>query len=429
LTRVAVIGAGAAGLVAARELARAGLDVTVFERSDTVGGIWVYTPETESDPLGLRGPRIHSSLYASLRTNLPRDLMAFTDYPFDSRGGGDDDWPRFPPHACVRAYLERFARDFGIVDRIRFDTDVAKVEPDGAGGWYIVTTGTTAGRQRFDAVAVCSGHYAEPRVPTLPGAAVFPGTQLHSHNYREPARYRGRRVAVLGASASGIDLAREIASVAACVYWCAESFAALSAGDRVKGKVHRVRAIAALLPDGRVSLADGTTTEPVDDLVYCTGYRYRYPFLAPRWLEVEDNWVRGLYRDILHIELPTLAFIGVPFRVVPFPMFELQARWFARLLGGQFRLPDAAAMRAHTDAAVADLVAAGVAQRHFHQRTIDCYPYLDALADECGAGHPPAWQRALASAFLAHAQRFPGDARDRPFPHFGPTRVPPESVA
>ena len=103
---VAVIGAGAAGLVAARELMRHGHRVTVFEQSQRVGGVWVYAPETEADPLGQRGPRIHGSLYASLLTNLPRDLMACTDYTFDSSGGGDDAWCRiFTPTACRGAGL------------------------------------------------------------------------------------------------------------------------------------------------------------------------------------------------------------------------------------------------------------------------------------------------------------------------------------
>ncbi|KAL6181984.1 hypothetical protein ACLB2K_043407 [Fragaria x ananassa] len=67
---VAVLGAGAAGLVAALELRREGHKVVVFERGDQVGGTWVYTPEVESDPFGLDPDRtrVHSSMYQSLRT-------------------------------------------------------------------------------------------------------------------------------------------------------------------------------------------------------------------------------------------------------------------------------------------------------------------------------------------------------------------------
>jgi cation diffusion facilitator CzcD-associated flavoprotein CzcO len=426
IRRVAVIGAGAAGLVATRELVRAGFEVDAFERGTEVGGIWVYSAETERDPLGQRTPRIHSSLYASLRTNLPRDLMAYTDYPFDSAGGGRDEWPRFPGHACVREYLERFARDFGITERVRFAHDVTVLEPDGATGWALTANGTTL---RYDAVAVCSGHYATPRLPEIAGADAFPARQMHSHNYREQSSFRGRCVALLGTAASGTDLAREIATVAERVYWCGDLFAGLPAAARAVGRLHRLPGIARLRADGRIEVHDGGVTERVDDLVYCTGYRYEYPFLDARVLPIEDNHVQGLYRDFLLVERPTLAVIGVPYRVVPFPLFELQARCFARVLAGTARLPTRTAMRAEIDAHAAALRAAGVKSRHVHQRNIDCYDYLDALADEAGVARPPDWQRCLAAAFLAHMARHGGDARDRPFPHFGPTRVPAESVA
>ncbi len=65
----AVIGAGAAGLVAARELARAGHRPTVFEQGDAPGGVWVYSDKTEDDALGTREDRlrVHGSMYAGLR--------------------------------------------------------------------------------------------------------------------------------------------------------------------------------------------------------------------------------------------------------------------------------------------------------------------------------------------------------------------------
>lgn len=426
-SKVAVIGAGAAGLVTARELQRAGHQPTVFERGTAVGGVWVYSPETEADPLGIGGPRIHTSLYASLRTNLPRDLMAFVDYPFDSSGGGKDEWPRFPGHACVREYLENFARVFGIVPLIRFDTQVVSVAP--GDGWIVESvTGNTHRRETFDAVAVCNGHYSEPRIPELPGLSEFPGRLLHSHNYREPAPFAGQRVALLGASASAMDLSAEIARVADTVYCCGAAFDALPEQARVLGNLHRLPAIAELGPDSSMRLTNGAEIPAVDTLIFCTGYHYRYPFLAPDLINVEDNWVSPLYRDLLHREHTTLAFIGIPFKVVPFPLFEVQAQWFARLLDSKFAMPSVDVMQADTDARIAALRAAGTKQRHLHQRSLDCYDYLDALAGECGAARIPDWHRKLTSALLAHAAANPGGYRDKPLPHFGPTRVPPEST-
>lgn len=50
----------------------------------------------------------------------------------------------------------------------------------------------------YDAVVVCNGHYAEPRLPDpsqvrgLLPPGLFPGQQLHSHNYREPTQWAGK---------------------------------------------------------------------------------------------------------------------------------------------------------------------------------------------------------------------------------------------
>jgi len=55
------------------------------------------------------------------------------------------------------------------------------------------------------------------RVPVVAGAEVFPGRQLHTHNFRENSSFRGQTVVVMGASASGQDIAREIAEVASKV--------------------------------------------------------------------------------------------------------------------------------------------------------------------------------------------------------------------
>ena len=81
----AVIGAGAAGLVAAKELRAEGHQVHIFEQGSSVGGVWAYVDEVDADPLGATATQrvVHSSMYQSLRTNLPREIMGFVDFPFD----------------------------------------------------------------------------------------------------------------------------------------------------------------------------------------------------------------------------------------------------------------------------------------------------------------------------------------------------------
>ena len=66
----------------------------------------------------------------------------------------------------------------------------------------------------YDALVVCNGHYSAPRCPEVSGSEAFPGTVMHSHNYRDNTVFRGQTVVLVGASASGEDICREIAEVA-----------------------------------------------------------------------------------------------------------------------------------------------------------------------------------------------------------------------
>lgn len=133
-SHVAVIGAGAAGLATARELLREGHTVTVFEQSNCVGGLWNYSPACEEwDLLGWepQRPRVHSSIYESLRVNLPRQVMSFSDFPFipEAIPGRSNDARWYPHHTEVQAWLERFAETFGLLDVIQFRRRVVWAEP------------------------------------------------------------------------------------------------------------------------------------------------------------------------------------------------------------------------------------------------------------------------------------------------------------
>lgn len=397
----------------AHELLCAGHAVTVFEQSKQVGGLWVYKEAVETDPLGqVPEQRIHGSLYASLTTNLPRDLMAFDGYTFDSAGGGDDQWPRYPGHAHVAEYLERFSRDRDIHRRIRFDREVACLTPEGD-GWRIED-------QLFDAVAVCNGHFSEPLVPSLPGLDGFAGVALHSHNYRHPEPFAGKRVVVFGSSVSGADLARELASVGA-VHFSGRAFT-----ETVRGRDGIVRCPPVVRVDGSdMVLANGERVRDVDAILFCTGYHYRLPFLPPiRGGRVRNNRVRNVYQQLLDIDHPTLAFIGLCFRIVPFPFFQRQARWFARLLAGTFELPSRAERRKALARQLRCNRDAGIAERHFHRLEDSQIEYLNELARQCGDEPLPVWFGELWREHKANTLARPGHYHHMPLKAHGPTVVP-----
>lgn len=171
---VAVIGLGAAGLVAARELRREGHTVIAFEREKQIGGLWVYTDRVEHDSVSLEPDRtiVHSSIYKSLRTNLPRECMGYSDFPFVFRPGDGEsrDPRRYPDHREVMMYLQDFSKEFRIEEMVQFETEVVRVEP-AEEKWRVNYRNSrgVSGEETFDAVVVCNGHFTEPRLAHIPG--------------------------------------------------------------------------------------------------------------------------------------------------------------------------------------------------------------------------------------------------------------------
>ena len=165
---VAVVGAGAAGLAAAKALRAEHLRVTVFEQGAEPGGTWVLEPAVEAaDLLGARSGRrgTHSSMYNGLRTNLPRELMGFSDFPFvaGAAGEGEGDARRFCGHAEVKDYLQRFAARFDLHPLIRYEHEVLAAVPGRRGPsweWSLDVRGPGGAVERhaFDALCVCNGH-------------------------------------------------------------------------------------------------------------------------------------------------------------------------------------------------------------------------------------------------------------------------------
>lgn len=430
VARVAVVGGGAAGLAAASELRLEGHDVVLYEADERgVGGVWRYDARTEDDVLAASAARetVHSSMYASLRTNLPREVMAFDGFAFTARRAGGDE-RRFPGHAAVQAYLAAFAQREGIADVVRLGSRVVRVAaapgPTNAtfGKRWMVDVGGPGAEPRsegvFDACVIANGHYSEPRVPVTEGMGEFPGELCHSHNYREPSAYAGKRVVVLGASASGEDISRELATVAAEVHLSARSWqnpewAKATEPIGPRRNLWRRANLARLHADGRVEFVDGTSVE-ADAVMFCTGYKYQFDFLEDGIVSIEDNCVAPLWEHLLVPGLgPSLSFIGLPWKVVPFPQFQLQARVVARALSGRIELPSSAEMAAAAFAHQETLEPVGSVPRRFaHQLGDDQFGYNDRLSALCGTEPLPRWRADMYWATGKNKRARPEEYRD-----------------
>ncbi|MEH0639302.1 NAD(P)/FAD-dependent oxidoreductase [Streptomyces bottropensis] len=183
-----VIGAGPAGLAVARALAERDLPYTHIERHTGPGGLW------DIDNPG--SPMYESAHFISSKT-----LSGFGGYPMP------DHFADYPPHRQILSYLTSFAEAYGLADRIEFGTEVRSVEKNPDGTWTVTRADGRTGTHRR--VVVCTGAQWHPNVPDLPGD--FSGEIRHTVTYRSGAELRGKRVLVVGAGNSGLDIACDAA--------------------------------------------------------------------------------------------------------------------------------------------------------------------------------------------------------------------------
>ncbi|MGB2569952.1 flavin-containing monooxygenase [Micromonospora citrea] len=182
---VVVVGGGQSGLAAARAARLAGLRPIVLHAAAEPVGSW---PDYY-DSLTLFSPARHSALPG----------MAF-----------DGDPDRHPRRDEVVAYLRRYAEALDV--DIRTGVRVRSVHPRPDGGYLVRTE---AGDEIAAAgVVAASGSFGNPYLPRLPGQDVYAGDLRHVAGYRRPDRYAGRRVVVVGAGNSAVQVAHELAAYA-----------------------------------------------------------------------------------------------------------------------------------------------------------------------------------------------------------------------
>ncbi|XP_072317869.1 uncharacterized protein [Eucyclogobius newberryi] len=375
--RVAVVGAGAAGLCAARHiLSKPGSfsPPVVFESGPSVGGTWIYEDQ--------HGPSTHSSMYHNLRTNLPKEVMMFPDFPFDP------DLDSFISHREVLVYLQKYCKNFSIGPNIRFNTAVECVRPvvmetadrKSKTEWEVTSSDGAGSKrtERFDSVFVCSGHYSDPHIPDISGLQHFRGEVLHSHSYRRPEAFSGQTVVVLGARASGIDISMELSTVAHKVFL---SHRAPPLSFPLPSNVSETDSIQRVQDDGTVLFQGGTVVR-ADVLLLCTGYHFSFSFVSGSVLDVrlESDFVGPLYRLLLPPTSPSIYFIGLCQQICPFPHFHCQVQYCLAVLEGAVSLPSAQQMALECSSWLDDRLRRGVQQRHLLRLDQEQWDYCSALA-------------------------------------------------
>lgn len=382
--RVAVVGAGAAGLTAVKELLGVGAEVVAFDKGDRPGGLWVCGSSSGISPA-----------YRSLHLNTSKGRTEFADFPMPG------DWPDYPSVDHIAQYLRDYAEEFGLMQHIRFGSTVTAVEREEAGDWAVASD--SGGTERFDAVVVANGHNWSPRWPSPAYPGSFDGIQMHAHDYMEADVFRDKRVLVVGMGNSAMDIAVDASLVSrgpvllsarrgvhivpkylfgrpadatggaiAFLPWrlrqrVAETMLRLGVGtpqsyglpapavglfqnhptisDTIMHRLTHGEVVArpgiTELDGDTVRFTDGHA-EGVDIVVWATGYEVTMPFLSERWTGADPERL-PLYRRVFHLGDPTLGFVGLMQSTgAALPIVEQQSKLFAAYVGGRYALPSQA---------------------------------------------------------------------------------------
>ena len=413
IKKIGIIGAGVAGLGAARLLTQAGFECEVFEKGDRVGGVW-------------------SSGYHTYGLQTPRSLYEVPDYPMP------DTYPRVPSGAELQAYIENYAKDYKVYDKIHFNHEINRLEQSKDGGWQVHFTDAKEGSsavKAFDFVVVASGIYFDPYIPELPGKQQFKGQILHSSQYVNPSSVTGRQVVVVGFGKSALDVAGDAAKFAkqvtlvyrkahwpipmdvldfldvrriyltrlACAFlplyqrpenwiktlhsrlpWLVSGFWRLTesiikfqyplkACGVLPDEAFEIdifnldflprKEVYRLMKQGKILnrqsriktfTENGILLENGEDIdcdvvIFGTGYKSNYDFLPAAFKNSQEEDGVYLYRHIIHPDLTNMAFIGRAATFSNSLTSHLASVWLVNLLKGKFQLPSREQMSAEIE--------------------------------------------------------------------------------
>ena len=189
----AIVGGGFGGIGAAIRLREAGVErITLYERSDSVGGVW------------------RANTYPGAACDVPSHLYSFSF----ARG---TNWSRrYAPQAEIRQYLNDLVDQYDLHSCVRCNTAVERATFDAERGTWEVTS--SDGRsESYDLLITACGQLTNPAIPNLEGLERFAGRTFHSATWDHDYDLTGKRVAVVGTGASAIQFVPEVARQAASV--------------------------------------------------------------------------------------------------------------------------------------------------------------------------------------------------------------------
>ena len=178
--RVAIVGAGASGIMAAKKLRDIGVtDMVLFEKADDLGGTW------------------RDNTYPGLACDVPSHLYRYSFAP-------NPDWSqRYAPGAEIQAYLKGVATSHGIDELIQYSSEVIEaIYRDGQ--WLVRTTRGDQGA--FDVVITATGVLHHPVYPDIEGLKEFQGPVFHTARWDHSVYLQGKRVGIIGTGSTAAQI-------------------------------------------------------------------------------------------------------------------------------------------------------------------------------------------------------------------------------
>ena len=311
-----VIGGGQSGLAAGYYLQKEGAKFLILEAAAQATGSWQH----HYDSLSLFSPAKYSSL---------------PDFPFT----GDQE--RYPKKEEVVAYLKAFQTQFNLPVLTNSPvSSVEKIEDD----FKVITNETT---YLTKSVVSATGGFRNPYLPSIEGEDLFKGQRLHSFAYKNETPFENKRVIVVGAGNSAIQIAAELANVAEVTlatrepiqfqkqrilgkdlhFWlkwtAVDIFPTKEAPQRNlvidsdgfqdalrEGKFNERQMFTTFYEDG-VVWANGER-EAVDAVIFATGFRPNVDYLADLGVLAENGRIQ--HKKGISTTTPGLYFVGIPFQ-------------------------------------------------------------------------------------------------------------------
>ncbi len=182
-----VLGAGSAGLIAAKELKGAGFDVRIFDKNKNIGGIWSSLP------------------WKTYTLTSSKWVTEYGCYPMP------EDFPDFLTNEHMLEYLDAFADRYELKPLIEFEQRVQSIDKNKDGSLRVTTNlGEYDG---IDYVAISCGLHGTPFIPEYQGLDRFQGNTTHSSTYQTAEKFKGKKLLCVGLGESGVGLISELSTV------------------------------------------------------------------------------------------------------------------------------------------------------------------------------------------------------------------------